>query len=529
MIDQRTKHERSRAWDDRALPRWAWPAKAALRVFSSVRLGIVLIVCIAVYAAAGSTPLDLVPGTGLARGTMLWMLPALEMTQGEFYAAWPMRLLLMALVVNMVIATLRRIEMRLENLGVLAVHAGIVLIAAGSTIYAANRREAVLVLPVSRDGASEVANAWDAWRTELVIHEATGERRIALPGLPRYNDYSAGSSDRVLALRAGDAATIDGFAAYADSEEVATEVPSGGEPAWAVRVRATGQAMIDTGSVIVGATDDGRSPMTIAGIAEVRSGPPRVDEAHDVPQVFIERSRATIEVGGRRTRIDPIEAGGVVRLAPGVELIFERFIPTVRFERIPGIVEPADRSRELVGTYRHALIRVRLDAEPAESVWVPLSLDADRPTRIGRSLVSWRPVAMPLASCRLALREFTPVVHPGESVEGARDFRAVVQAANESGPTMTKTIALNRPLSLPLRGGILPSRMSIVHASWDREGWERDGTEGVRFAIFGVSVVRGAELIAAGAACMAMGTPWAFYIKPWLVRRRARSAREVAV
>jgi hypothetical protein len=133
---------------------------------------------------------------------------------------------------------------------------------------------------------------------------------------------------------------------------------------------------------------------------------------------------------------------------------------------------------------------------------------------------------MPLDPWRLSLLEFTPVIRPGDDADSARDFRATVEYSIESGTLASETIALNHPLTLLLGEVVLPRRLSIVHASWDREGWERGGTSGVLFAIFGVSLVRGTELIAAGAACMTLGTPWAFYIKPWLLRRRERLDRE---
>jgi hypothetical protein len=41
-----------------------------------------------------------------------------------------------------------------------------------------------------------------------------------------------------------------------------------------------------------------------------------------------------------------------------------------------------------------------------------------------------------------------------------------------------------------------------------------------RFTILGVGNQPGIHIIAAGGILMAVGTPWAFYVKPWLVRRR---------
>jgi len=62
-------------------------------------------------------------------------LPSVELTELEFYSAWPLQLILGMFVVNMVTATIRRIEFNVLNLGVLTVHTGIVMIALGSVYY----------------------------------------------------------------------------------------------------------------------------------------------------------------------------------------------------------------------------------------------------------------------------------------------------------------------------------------------------------------------------------------------------------
>ncbi|MBY0262519.1 MAG: hypothetical protein K2Q20_09255, partial [Phycisphaerales bacterium] len=44
-----------------------------------------------------------------------------------------------------------------------------------------------------------------------------------------------------------------------------------------------------------------------------------------------------------------------------------------------------------------------------------------------------------------------------------------------------------------------------------------------RFTILGVGNNPGIYIIAAGAVMMSVGIPWAFYLKPWLVRRKKRA------
>lgn len=95
------------------------------------------------------------------KSTTVRRLPMLEMTELEFYAWWPMRLALILFVINMIVATIRRIEFNFRNLGVLSVHTGIVIIALGSIFYQRFKLEGDTLLPA-----------------------ATNQQGIALPGLP---------------------------------------------------------------------------------------------------------------------------------------------------------------------------------------------------------------------------------------------------------------------------------------------------------------------------------------------------------
>lgn len=61
--------------------------------------------------------------------TTLRRLPGLEMSELEYYSWWPMRAILLTFVLNMVVATVRRIDFTFRNIGVLTVHTGIITIA----------------------------------------------------------------------------------------------------------------------------------------------------------------------------------------------------------------------------------------------------------------------------------------------------------------------------------------------------------------------------------------------------------------
>lgn len=135
------------------------------------------------------------------RSTTLRRLPGVEMTELEFYSAWPMRAMLLLFVVNMVVATVRRIAFTFKNIGVLTVHAGIVLLGLGSVYYSGLKREGDTLLQA---GAADEAGRptpgpavgffYDNTRTVLVVDQWRGPEQRLLRGIPRYNDYGVGEA-----------------------------------------------------------------------------------------------------------------------------------------------------------------------------------------------------------------------------------------------------------------------------------------------------------------------------------------------
>ncbi len=134
-------------------------------------------------------------------------LPPFEMTELEFYSWWPMRLLLMTFIINMFIATIRRIEFTFKNLGVLTVHTGIITIALGSIYYQKLKKEGDTLLISGRDvsGAAAIgppqATFYD--NTAVVLYVAqdhtglgpTAWEQRPIKRLPRYNDYALDVGD----------------------------------------------------------------------------------------------------------------------------------------------------------------------------------------------------------------------------------------------------------------------------------------------------------------------------------------------
>ncbi len=124
-------------------------------------------------------------------------LPGMEMSELEFYAWWPLELILFLFIANLTIATLRRIEFKFANLGVLTVHTGIITIALGSVYYAALKKEGDVLLVSGELDAEGLPTPgrpepgfFDNTHTVLWLNQGKGWEQRALRGLPRYNDYA---------------------------------------------------------------------------------------------------------------------------------------------------------------------------------------------------------------------------------------------------------------------------------------------------------------------------------------------------
>ncbi len=144
------------------------------------------------------------------RSTTLRRLPGMEMTELEFYAWWPLRLILLSFVLNMVTATVRRIEFSFKNLGVLTVHSGIVAITLGSIYYGGLKKEGDTLLLAGDPGADGKPTEgptqdifYDNTALSLYVAEESGPEQRPILGVPRYNDYNVGAFVGESALESG--------------------------------------------------------------------------------------------------------------------------------------------------------------------------------------------------------------------------------------------------------------------------------------------------------------------------------------
>ncbi len=136
------------------------------------------------------------PWFTLHKATIIYRLHWFDMTELEFYNRWPMKLILGLFIVNMIWATIRRIEFRFVNLGVLTVHTGIVLMGLGTLFYAQAKIEGDTILFRRDLGGQPIDRFYDKTTPALYfLTPAPGSQPVLmaeLPGLPRYNDYLSG-------------------------------------------------------------------------------------------------------------------------------------------------------------------------------------------------------------------------------------------------------------------------------------------------------------------------------------------------
>ncbi len=192
------------------------PAGPRIRFAASlmVFLALAVVVCVVLYNFGRSTQIIEVGPTAYLspkwkffadfcqeyRATTLRRVPGMEMSEMEFYAWWPIEAILLLFVANLTIATVRRIEFKFVNLGVLTVHTGIITIAIGSIYYAALKQEGDMRLRAGSDAAADgrpapgepEAGFFSREQPALWISQdnSSGWDQRPTPGLPRYNEYN---------------------------------------------------------------------------------------------------------------------------------------------------------------------------------------------------------------------------------------------------------------------------------------------------------------------------------------------------
>lgn len=268
--------------------------------------------------------------------------------------------------------------------------------------------------------------------------------------------------------------------------------------------------------------------------------------------------------GGQATVTPNLRIGSKLPIGPGIEMtLAERWDDAVEIQA-PVPVDPAQRDNKDLGTHRFAAIAVEAQlGEWKQRLWLPFAqyvLKEMNQARVltlpdGRQVVlAFGRMMRDLPGLELQLKDFVMIPHPFGGP--TRDFRSellVHQVTEDGVRTTEQSTSLNDPLlvRVPFRprpnvpavanwiyraiSVIAPTQYKFSQAGWDAQGWEQTEAEvaaglrkrpSARWTILGVGNNPGIYVIATGAVMMGVGIPWAFYIKPLLVRREKRKIQE---
>ena len=180
-----------------------------LDLFSSVRFGIVLLALLFAYMSVGSAgilypvhPNIFHPDAWVHAQMRQWR--PFEMTEFEWFHWWPFDVLMGLIALTLITTTLRRIPLRVVNLGVWMIHSGIIMLIVGSVIYFGTKVEGEA--PVVRRTLTIGIAAKDGPASELIangtIVAMPGSKLTVGQGADRY-DVEVQSIDPTWELRSG--------------------------------------------------------------------------------------------------------------------------------------------------------------------------------------------------------------------------------------------------------------------------------------------------------------------------------------
>jgi hypothetical protein len=291
-------------------------------------------------------------------------------------------------------------------------------------------------------------------------------------------------------------------------------------------------------------------------------------DASKLQAVFDERPDGSVRCivrapGGPPVVKEHMKLGDEVPIAPVASIrLGERLERAVAIET-PRVTPERERERDKIGKHDESAIalEVRDKSGTASVHWIPFSQYLDVESRPRQIVLSdgrivhvmfgrhrhefWPPMTV-------RLKDFQMTPYPNSTTP--QDYKSEVvvtprwdDPANTQGEV--RQTSLNNPLlivtpyvapeGMPALGRILGRLMSLIapnqykfaQAGWDQAGWRQ--TEAMvaagqlkrpmaRFTILGVGNNPGIYIIAAGAVMMSVGIPWAFYLKPWLMKRQKR-------
>jgi len=262
---------------------------------------------------------------------------------------------------------------------------------------------------------------------------------------------------------------------------------------------------------------------------------------------------------------DPVPDEGLMDIVPNDDGARIDLRPAIAWEharrvRSPEMVPQIDQDKSLVGSHQESFAAVRVRrGDWSETVWVPfaqyIGIDETHETielPDGSPLmIGFGRAQRPFPGFSVSLVDFEMIAYDHRG--SPRDYQSLVRVAPAPSSLypdppaiepFEHVVKLNAPLRAPfhwdperswlansalrLRAGLNPDQFKLSQSGWDRAGWNQSqelvdqgvlDEPRVNFTILGVGNNPGIHVIALGSILISLGIPWAFYIKPWLVRR----------
>jgi len=278
------------------------------------------------------------------------------------------------------------------------------------------------------------------------------------------------------------------------------------------------------------------------------------------------KTRSIVRMPRGEVKVAEVAPGGRIQMLDMAQLSIGERWDTARKVDVPRVVEEQKRDKEAIGTHDRAMVAVEITAtvggKPwSEVTWLPftryMSIMQGGEKRVdlpdGRNYqLAFGRMQRPLPGFGLRLLDFEMIAYDHRG--SPRDYQSVVRVVPVRGSKIEMfdhVAKLNNPLNAPaswdedewfiadlpgrLVAGMSPFQFKFSQSGWDQAGWAKtqkqvDAGQLQRpfasFTILHVGNNPGIHLVAAGGFMMAVGIPWAFYVKPWLVRREKRRIQE---
>ncbi len=198
----------------------------------SVKLGLVLLALIAIYAALGSIPLgplfDRLGGQDWHPSRTARHLPWIDLREREYFATPLFAALLTGVVLNMALATILRIRWEWRKSGVLITHAGVIVLAIGSAVASLSTLNATMAAFADEPASTAI----DRLGTVIGKPGMDPARTRVGTRLPRYADFGTPWASETRSIELPSGAVVTGYAHSARLSPRLSPTEDAGAPGW---------------------------------------------------------------------------------------------------------------------------------------------------------------------------------------------------------------------------------------------------------------------------------------------------------